>query len=69
MQLEAHAAAMRGNLADLGERLAAQRAAAAQQEQSHCLLQVLAERLQADVAGEATARRYLAHRLVGSRLS
>ena len=57
MQLEADAAAMRGDLADLGERLAAQRAAAAQQEQAHCLLQALAERLQADMADEAAARR------------
>ena len=57
MQLEADAAVMRGDLAELSERLAAQRAAAAQQEQAHCLLLAAAERLQGDVAGEAAARR------------
>ena len=57
VQLESDAAAMRADLADLGDRLAAQLAAAEQQEQAHCLQQALAERLQADMAGEAAARR------------
>ena len=57
VQLEADADAARRELAVLGAHQAAQHAAAAQLEQAHCVLQAFAERLQADLASEAVARR------------